>query len=229
MDEDELMEDVLNRFLSSHEQTYEEFLGVFTHDTESSKTSGEVTKDEERTVTTSPKVINETALSHGGILHCPALAKRHSVDETEDELVIGEGVKVGAISTGDLHMAGRVKMDNYLQSEDPVHDEDINKGIASARLHCLPGEAESQSTRYTPSFAHHTFLDFKMTTSVTNASDDMEEVSHDDVQPFTLDKDFDYDNVALSAKFSEAELYTMSDMLKHKKPCLDSDTEEFED
>lgn len=31
----------------------------------------------------------------------------------------------------------------------------------------------------------------------------------DDVQPFSLDEEFDYDNVALTSKFSEAELMPM--------------------
>lgn len=31
----------------------------------------------------------------------------------------------------------------------------------------------------------------------------------DDVQPFSLDEEFDYDNVALTSKFAEAELMPM--------------------
>lgn len=225
MDEDELIEEVLNRFLSSHEQTWKEFLCAFTQATEDSETSREINEGEERNVVTSPKVMNETTLSREGTLHCSTLARRHSADEIENELVIGEGVKVGAISTGDLHLAGRVKMDNYMETEDPEHDEDVSK----EGPHCLPGEAESPVTRYTP-FVHHTLLDFRMTASLRKEpSSDMEKVSYDDVQPFTLDKDFDYDNVALSAKVSDAELHTISEIAKHKKPCLDVDTEESEE
>lgn len=31
MDEDRIIEDVLDKFVNSHEQTYEEFLSTFTH------------------------------------------------------------------------------------------------------------------------------------------------------------------------------------------------------
>uniref|UniRef100_A0A8C5UJ81 Uncharacterized protein n=1 Tax=Malurus cyaneus samueli TaxID=2593467 RepID=A0A8C5UJ81_9PASS len=39
----------------------------------------------------------------------------------------------------------------------------------------------------------------------------------DDVQPFSLDEEFDYDNVALTPKFSEAELKALIELSEEKK------------
>lgn len=38
----------------------------------------------------------------------------------------------------------------------------------------------------------------------------------DDVQPFSLDEEFDYDNVALTPKFSEAELKAIIELSEEK-------------
>ncbi|GAB0190172.1 intraflagellar transport-associated protein [Grus japonensis] len=43
----------------------------------------------------------------------------------------------------------------------------------------------------------------------------------DDVQPFSLDEEFDYDNVALTPKFSEAELKAIIKLSKEKKMGTD--------
>lgn len=43
----------------------------------------------------------------------------------------------------------------------------------------------------------------------------------DDVQPFSLDEEFDYDNVALTPKFSEAELKAISQLAEEKKTGAD--------
>lgn len=42
------------------------------------------------------------------------------------------------------------------------------------------------------------------------------QVLGDDVQPFSLDEEFDYDNVALTPKFSEAELKAIIELSKEK-------------
>lgn len=43
----------------------------------------------------------------------------------------------------------------------------------------------------------------------------------DDVQPFLLDEEFDYDNVALTPKFSEAELKAITELSEEKKTGTD--------
>lgn len=44
----------------------------------------------------------------------------------------------------------------------------------------------------------------------------------DDVQPFSLDEEFDYDNVALTPKFSEAELKALIELSDEKKMEADA-------
>lgn len=41
------------------------------------------------------------------------------------------------------------------------------------------------------------------------------------VQPFSLDEEFDYDNVALTPKFSEAELKSITELSEEKKMGTD--------
>lgn len=43
----------------------------------------------------------------------------------------------------------------------------------------------------------------------------------DDVHPFSLDEEFDYDNVALTPKFSEAELKAIIDLSEENKTGTD--------
>uniref|UniRef100_A0A8C8BNK9 Uncharacterized protein n=1 Tax=Otus sunia TaxID=257818 RepID=A0A8C8BNK9_9STRI len=51
----------------------------------------------------------------------------------------------------------------------------------------------------------------------------------DDVQPFSLDEEFDYDNVALTPKFSEAELKAVLELSEEKKTGTDVKSAQVED
>lgn len=51
----------------------------------------------------------------------------------------------------------------------------------------------------------------------------------DDVQPFSLDEEFDYDNVALTPKFSEAELKAIVELSEEKKTSTDVKSARAED
>ncbi|RMC00271.1 hypothetical protein DUI87_22878 [Hirundo rustica rustica] len=65
--------------------------------------------------------------------------------------------------------------------------------------------------------------------SVPQPSDSKaQELLGDDVQPFSLDEEFDYDNVALTPKFSEAELKAIIE-LSEEKTATDVKSAQAED
>lgn len=45
----------------------------------------------------------------------------------------------------------------------------------------------------------------------------------DEVQPFSLDEEFDYDNVALTPKFTAAEMETIRELLKQERKNTNTD------
>ncbi|XP_063083857.1 intraflagellar transport-associated protein isoform X2 [Cavia porcellus] len=131
MDKDPLMEEVLDKFINSHEQTYEEFLSTFTH----------LSKD---------------------LLLLPGEA-----------------------------------------------DEDISSTVPS----------------YLPSVHQPLTAEVKPKPTI-KGKEPNEEVLGDEVQPFSLDEDFDYDNVTLTPKFTSAEIETMKLLLKQERNNTNTDADE---
>ncbi|XP_021119994.1 uncharacterized protein C11orf74 homolog isoform X2 [Heterocephalus glaber] len=128
MDEDQLMEEVLDKFVNSHEQTYEEFLSTFTH----------LSKD----------------------------------------LVL---------------LPGEV-------------EEDISSRVPS----------------YIPSVRQPCAAEMKLKPAI-KGREQKEEILGDEVQPFSLDEDFDYDSVTLTPKFTSAEIETIKELLKQERNNTNAD------
>ncbi|XP_036747742.2 intraflagellar transport-associated protein isoform X6 [Manis pentadactyla] len=132
MDEDRLVEEVLDRFVNCHEQTYEEFLSTFTH------------------------------LSKGWLL--------------------------------------------------------------------LPGEVEQQVNAcvpsYIPSVAQPVTPGVKPRHAANGAGKQMDKILGDEVQPFSLDEEFDYDTVLLTPKFTPAETDAIKELSKQKRKNSDTGVEE---
>uniref|UniRef100_A0A8D0HPE0 Intraflagellar transport associated protein n=1 Tax=Sphenodon punctatus TaxID=8508 RepID=A0A8D0HPE0_SPHPU len=143
--EQPLQENILDQFVNSHEQTYEEFLGTFTY------------------------------LAKALCQPCKHLFL------TNLQIVMDEGWKVGCANQGDLPQARKVKVRFALIL--------FKIGITSVSIfmHC-----------YFPPL----------------------QPLWDEVQPFSLDEDFDYDNVALTPKFGEAVL----DLSEQRKMGTDPET-----
>ncbi|KFO73684.1 Uncharacterized protein C11orf74, partial [Cuculus canorus] len=81
----------------------------------------------------------------------------------------------------------------------------------------LPGEVEQTMTYCTPFFDKPIELKFR-TSSVPQPSDRKAQgLLGYDVQLFSFDEEFDYDNVALALKFSEAELMAIIELSEEKK------------
>uniref|UniRef100_A0A7N5K7P5 Intraflagellar transport associated protein n=1 Tax=Ailuropoda melanoleuca TaxID=9646 RepID=A0A7N5K7P5_AILME len=132
MDEDQLIEEVLDKFVNCHEQTYEEFLSTFTH----------LSKD---------------------LLLLP-----------------------GAV------------------------EEDI--------FTCVPS--------YIPSVAQPFAPGVKPAPAERGADKQTEEILGDEVQPFSLDEEFDYDAVMLTPKFTPAEIDAITELSKQTREITNADSEE---
>ncbi|KFQ94322.1 Uncharacterized protein C11orf74, partial [Nipponia nippon] len=119
----------------------------------------------------------------------------------ENETVMNESWKAGASDGNDLSLSERVKVDKHLDLEDIDTDEETGSGSL-----VLPGEVEQTGTYCTPFFHKPVQLKFRSLSVPQPLDSKTQELLEDDVQPFSLDEEFDYDNVALTPKFSEAEL-----------------------
>ncbi|XP_056657915.1 intraflagellar transport-associated protein isoform X2 [Monodelphis domestica] len=206
MDENQLIEQVLDQFIHRHEQTYEEFLNTFTYLSKDHKSSTDSSRDIFSTVVfPHDQPIRNEHLPVGPVAPQPE----------EEEIVIDEGQKVGISSQGDLHRAGKVKVDNFLDLEDFDRDEETGHK-QSPELMLLPGEVEDEAhfsvSSYVPSFDQHSCPEPKTQPAEQPAYRHLKEVSGDEVQPFSLDEEFDYDTVTLTPKFSNAEMKTILEM-----------------
>ncbi|KAF6332616.1 hypothetical protein mRhiFer1_001675 [Rhinolophus ferrumequinum] len=135
MDEDRMIEDVLDRFVNCHEQTYEEFLSTFSH-----------------------------------------------------------------LSKDLLLLPGEV-------------EQDVSTSVSS----------------YIPSMAQPLTSGVKPRSTVKGADKQREEILGDEVQPFSLDEEFDYDTVMLTPKFTPAEIDAITELSKQKRGSTDRDLEEPHD
>ncbi|KFQ08423.1 Uncharacterized protein C11orf74, partial [Haliaeetus albicilla] len=130
----------------------------------------------------------------------------------ENETVMNESWKTSGSDGNDLSLSERVKVDEYLDLEDIDTDEETCSGSL-----VLPGEVEETVAYCTPFFDKPIQPKFR-TLSVPQPSDSKaQELLGDDVQAFLLDEEFDYDNVALTPKFSEAELKAITELSEEKK------------
>ncbi|XP_050567105.1 intraflagellar transport-associated protein isoform X4 [Cygnus atratus] len=81
----------------------------------------------------------------------------------------------------------------------------------------LPGQVEQTVTCCTPAFDKPVQRKFGTLLVPQPLDSKTQELLGDDVQPFLLDEEFDYDNVALTPKFSEAELKAIIELSEEKK------------
>ncbi|XP_074086597.1 intraflagellar transport-associated protein isoform X1 [Macrotis lagotis] len=211
MDEDQLTKQVLDQFINCHNQTYEEFLNTFTH----------LSKDHQ--VIKNQRSGTDSAENNFAQFLLPNLSCYPASQSLEEEqIMIDEGQKVGISIQGDLNRAGKLKVDNFLDLEDFDMDEETHHKLCPELL--LPGAVEEEvhfsASCYTPSFDQHSHPEPKIWPTKQPMSRHLEEVSGDEVQPFTLDEDFDYDNVMLTPKFSSDEMKTVLEKLSRLSPNM---------
>ncbi|XP_012594182.2 intraflagellar transport-associated protein [Microcebus murinus] len=228
MDEDRLIEEVLDKFVNCHEQTYEEFLSTFTHLSKEDN----VTKRRAFGIDSSENITHKNEPNDHHFRNKTIFLHTSSQCSEEEQIVMDEGQKVGSSFQGDLNRAGKVKIDNFLDLEDFDVDEEI-KPQMSKDLLLLPGEVEQEVSTsmpsYNPSVHQPLTCEVKPKPTVTGTEQLMEEIPGDEVQPFSLDEEFDYDNVILTPKFSLAEIESIKELSKQKRKNTNTDMEEPHD
>nr|XP_009933537.1 PREDICTED: uncharacterized protein C11orf74 homolog [Opisthocomus hoazin] len=227
MGEQLLSNNILDQFINSHEQSYEEFLNTFTY----------LSKEEEGKTIPGQKVdsLRKT-------FSASELSNRNKQDGSlgrskemwvslppqipnENETVMNESWKAGGSDGNDLSLSERVKVHKYLDLE----DMDTGEETCSGRSLILPGEAEQTVTYCTPFFDKPIQLKFRTLSAPQPSGSKAQELLGDDVQPFSLDEEFDYDSVALTPKFSEAELKAIMELSEEKKTGMDVKSARAED
>ncbi|XP_068873237.1 intraflagellar transport-associated protein isoform X4 [Aphelocoma coerulescens] len=195
MGEQLLKNSILDQFINSHEQSYEEFLNTFTYlleEKEGKKIQGSKVDSLRKTCSTS-ELPNRNKQDGS-----PERSKEMWVSfppemPNENETVMSESSTAGVSDRNNLSLSERVKVDKYLNLEDVDTDEETCSGL---------------------SFTETVFWEECY-------------LLGNDVQPFSLDEEFDYDNVALTPKFSEAELKAIVEFSEEKKTSTMSNQHEL--
>uniref|UniRef100_A0A8D2DGS2 Intraflagellar transport-associated protein n=1 Tax=Sciurus vulgaris TaxID=55149 RepID=A0A8D2DGS2_SCIVU len=198
MDEDQLMEKVLDKFVNCHEQTYEEFRSTFTHLSKEDN----VIKRRAFGTDSSGKIFTSVKFTHNNEPNDHHLRNTTVFHHTSSQCLEEEQV------------------DNFLDLEDLDMDEDIKPQMNKDFL-LLPGEVEEDVSNsvcsYSPSVDQPLTAEVKPKPGVKGTQKQAEEILGDEVQPFSLDEEFDYDNVALTPKFTAEEMETIRELLKQER------------
>ncbi|XP_026970770.1 intraflagellar transport-associated protein isoform X3 [Sagmatias obliquidens] len=225
MDEDRHIEEVLDKFVNCHEQTYEEFLSTFTHLSKDNVTKrGAFGTNSSENNFPSVKFTQRNEPNDHHLSNKAIFLRTSSQCSEEEQIVMDEGQKVGSSFQGDLNRAGKVKVDNFLDLEDLDLDEEI-KPQMSKNLLLLPGEVEQDRSMsvpsYIPSVAQPLTSGVKPRPTGKGAGEQREEIVGGEVRPFSLDEEFDYDAVMLTPKFTPAEVDTIKELCKQKRKSTD--------
>ncbi|XP_055991737.1 intraflagellar transport-associated protein [Sorex fumeus] len=231
MGEEQSVEDVLEKFVSCHEQTYEEFLSTFTHllkedDVTQRRVAG---TDYSETLFTSRKSTHESEPEGHHLRNKTIFLHTSSQCSEEEQIVLDEGQKVGGSLHGDMSRAGKIMVDNFLALEDLDVDEEIKPQMSQDLLLLLPGEVEQDICTSIPSFVPSVNRplapEVKPRPLVNGAPLQMKEILGDEVQPFSLDEDFDYDSVVLTPKFTPAEMRAIQERPQQNRKSASTDVE----
>ncbi|XP_059874720.1 intraflagellar transport-associated protein [Delphinus delphis] len=223
MDEDRHIEEVLDKFVNCHEQTYEEFLSTFTHLSKDNVTKrGAFGTNSSENNFPSVKFTQRNEPNDHHLSNKAIFLRTLSQCSEEEQIVMDEGQKVGSSFQGDLNRAGKVKVDNFLDLEDLDLDEEIKPQM---NLLLLPGEVEQDRSMsvpsYIPSVAQPLTSGVKPRPTGKGAGEQREEIVGGEVRPFSLDEEFDYDAVMLTPKFTPAEVDTIKELCKQKRKSTD--------
>ncbi|XP_020312043.1 protein C11orf74 homolog [Oncorhynchus kisutch] len=208
--DDEVVLETLKCFCSSPEQTYDQFLSSFTHLTSGSAGSGHTT------LPSGPSHLSGE-MERSGVLRRngeeDAAEERRGQQRVcvlpadQEEVELGAGVTVGSCGNGDCRPPGiTLKLDNYLDVGDFSEEEGDVTADPDGGVRVLPGEVEEELPAYLPSFCHLTQLDLTSTGRRTGTRGQQQDTppqgqsDSEEVLPFNLDENFDYDNVVLSSK-----------------------------
>ncbi|XP_021428838.2 intraflagellar transport-associated protein [Oncorhynchus mykiss] len=212
--DDKVVLETLKCFCSSSEQTYDQFLSSFTHLTPGSAGRGHTT------LPSGPSHLSREMERSGELRRNgeeDAAEERRGQQSVcvlpadQEEVELGAGVTVGSCGNGDCRPPGiTLKLDNYLDVGDFSEEEGDVTADPDGGVRVLPGEVEEELPAYLPSFCHLTQLDLTSTGRTTGTRPGTRGQQQDtppqgqsdseEVLPFNLDENFDYDNVVLSSK-----------------------------
>lgn len=195
MGEQLLNSSILDQFINSHEQSYEEFLKTFTY----------LFKEEEGKTIQGSKV--------------DSLRKTFSTSESSNRNK--QDGSPGRNKEMWVSLPPQMPNENEVEKYFDLEDTDTDEETCNAGSLVLPGEVEQTETYCTPFFDKPIKLNFRILSVPQPADSKTQELLGDDVQPFSLDEEFDYDNVALTPKFSEAELKAIMELSEEKKTGTD--------
>uniref|UniRef100_A0A2K6TG83 Intraflagellar transport associated protein n=1 Tax=Saimiri boliviensis boliviensis TaxID=39432 RepID=A0A2K6TG83_SAIBB len=123
-------------------------------------------------------------------------------------------------------------LDKFLNCHEQTYDQeflDTFTNLSQDSL-LLPGEVEQNVSTSIPSCipsaAQPPIWEAKPKPTVKRMDKQTEEILGDEVQPFSLDEEFDYDSVMLISKFSLAEIETFKELRKQKRKGSNLDLEE---
>ncbi|XP_064785796.1 intraflagellar transport-associated protein [Oncorhynchus masou masou] len=183
--DDEVVLETLKCFCSSSEQTYDQFLSSFTHLTPGSAGSGHTTRPSR------PSHLSREMERSGEL-------RRNGEEDAAEERRGQQSVCVPP--------ADQEELDNYLDVGDFSEEEGDVTADPDGGVRVLPGEVEEELSAYLPSFCHLTQLDLTSTGRRTGTRGQQQDTppqgqsDSEEVLPFNLDENFDYDNVVLSSK-----------------------------
>lgn len=236
MGEQLLKNSILDQFINSHEQSYEEFLNTFTYllkEKEGKTIQGSKVNSLRKKSSTSelpnrnkqdgsPERNKEMWMSFPPQDGSPKRNKEMWVSfspwmPNENETVMRESSTAGVSDGNNLSLSERGKVGRYLNLQDVDTDEET----CNAGSLVLPGEVEETVTCCTPFFDKPIRPKFRALSVPQPSDSKAQELLGNDVQPFSLDEEFDYDNVALTPKFSEAELKAIIELSEEKKTDTD--------
>lgn len=228
MDEDQLMKEVLDKFINCPEQTYEEFLSTFTHLSKENKVTrrGACGTDLSENIFTTKKLTHKKESLDRHFRNTAVVPHTSSECSEDDQIVIDEGQQVGNSLQGDMTLSGKVKVDNFLDLEDLDMEEESEPQMNKDWL-LLPGEVEQDVSASVPAYIPSVNLpltsEVKPKPTVRRTLKQTEEIFGDEVQPFFFDEEFDYDNVTLTPKFTAGEITTIQEVVKQK--TVDTNTD----
>ncbi|XP_078077455.1 intraflagellar transport-associated protein [Mustelus asterias] len=194
--------DVLERFCSSHEQTYAEFLESFMY-------------------------LRKENLEKQKVLPPELGTKAEGYDEYK---LAQRELSENSVQEGGKSPKNDQEVNNYLVIEE-MHSEIVTAHLNNAGGQVLPGEIEEENAAAHHHYkCKHTALSFRDTPKVKEFNNKtLDQVLTDEVQAFTLDEDFDYDCVHLMPKYTEAELKAISALSKQKAARGEFNAEKLED
>uniref|UniRef100_A0A8D2BDJ8 Uncharacterized protein n=1 Tax=Sciurus vulgaris TaxID=55149 RepID=A0A8D2BDJ8_SCIVU len=201
MDEDQLMEEVLDKFVNCHEQTYEESWSTFTY------------------------LSKEDTVIKRGAFGTDSSGKIFTLVKFTHKNEPGKWMKLENIIHHLRNTTIVMDEDNFLHLEDVDMDEEIKPQMNKDFL-LLPGEVEEDVSTSVCSYSPS--VDPPLTAeppkpTVKGTQKQAKEVLDDEIQPFSPDEAFDYDKMAQTPKFTAEEMEPIRELLKEERKNTNTD------